>query len=93
MKLWHFRKSKQDHSGAEKFAYVSNLQKLLFQNYSSPFAAPICKNLRPISPLLILQGPNILALPTVGRSGYGGLVSGTIILQPLQPASASSGGL
>lgn len=93
MHLWWFKKTKQDHSGAEKFAYVDKRQLLLFQNYASPFAAPIVKNLAYMKNLNVLQGGMINVFPTVGLSGYGGVVSGQIVLQPLQNMNASSGGL
>lgn len=92
-RLWGFRKTKQDHSGAEKFAYKDFRQRLLYQNIASPWGAPIVKNLAPMQFIKVFQGPNIMVNPAVLTSGYGGLVAGQVMLQPLQDQSASSGGL
>jgi hypothetical protein len=95
MALWSFRKTKIAQADtAKKYAYVSNLQTLLFQNYASPFAAHIVKNMRPIGNINPLQGPyTVLGQPATLQTGYGGVVTGTMIFQPLQNQSTSSGGL
>ena len=93
MHLWFFKKTKQDRSGAEKFAYVDRRQLLLFQQTASPFAAPIVKNLRPIGNINPVEGGLLASRPATLSSGYGGIVSGQMVLQPLQDMSIGSGGV
>ena len=93
MRLWRWIKTNQDHSGAAKFAYDDLRQLLLYQNWSSPWAAPIVPHLAPLGNINLFEGGQITVQPVVGLSGYGGVVPGQVVLQPLQSMSASSGGL
>lgn len=90
--LWGWKNTPQAGEDTQlRKAYVDNRQLLLFQQVSSPFAAPIVKNMAPIMTIALEQRPISVVGPAVTTQGYGGIVPGQLYLQPLQ--SDSSGGL
>lgn len=96
MALWTFKRTRQaQEDTAERKAYVDFRQLLLYQQFASPYDAPIVKNLAYMKSIQAEQMPTVIQGPGVLTSGYGGVVVGQQILQPLQNAGVgtSSGGL
>lgn len=94
MALWFWKKTRtpgDDTRGRD--AYHDNRQLLFYQQWASAFDAPIVKNMAAIKNINLFQGPQIMVAPAVGISGYGGIVAGQSLFQPLQDNPSSSGGL
>lgn len=90
MALWFWKRTKQPGEDTKgRYAYHDNRQLLLMQAWSSPFAAPICKNLAYMGTPALFQGPQIMVNPAVLVAGYGGIVTGGIVLQPLNDSGSS----